>query len=191
MIKIYQLGMFLFTALFAAHSFPQDKSKPVTINCEKKQHIQDEATRKRCEKLQALVALEMKNMEERLKKSPKKVFPDPSNRNSLFREYYEKAVKKIEVYGTQNFPEIDGEKLYGQVVISAEVDPQGQVLLVMVEESSGNQHLDRYARNTIYQVAPFDQFNDAQRAHSDRALMLFNFRYLNDHIGSKPDIENR
>jgi protein TonB len=95
-------------------------------------------------------------------KRPKKTFITPSTRGVGYAMYYKTIQKKIEDTGTLNFPNVNGRKLYGQLVLSIPVFQDGTIYErdggIKVDRSSGNQALDEAAMNIVRRSAPFGKF---------------------------------
>ena len=95
-------------------------------------------------------------------KRPKKTQITPSTREVSYAAYYKTLQDRIEKYGTLNFPQKDGKKLYGDMVISIQLQPDGSIYKSegspRVERSSGIVELDRAALRIVRQAAPFGRF---------------------------------
>lgn len=95
-------------------------------------------------------------------KRPKKTFISPSTIGVGYALYYQAMTRRIEEIGTLNFPQQNGRKLYGQVVISIPVYQDGTIYQkeggVTVERSSGNPALDKAALEIVRRSAPFGRF---------------------------------
>jgi protein TonB len=92
---------------------------------------------------------------------PKKTQITPSTREVGYALYYKKMQEKIEKIGTLHFPEANGQKLYGEVLMSIPVFQDGTLYTkeggVRVERSSGNPALDAAAIAIVQRSAPFDR----------------------------------
>ncbi|MES2016115.1 MAG: TonB family protein [Pseudomonadota bacterium] len=79
-----------------------------------------------------------------------------------YAQYYSEMAHRIEEVGTLNFPQKDGRKMYGQVVISIPVFQDGAIYDkeggITVEKSSGNAALDKAAVAIVRRSAPFGRF---------------------------------
>ncbi|HPM68640.1 MAG TPA: energy transducer TonB, partial [Piscinibacter sp.] len=53
---------------------------------------------------------------------PKKRYISPATREEVYALYYDQLRRKIEERGTRNFPEYQGKKLYGELVMNVTVD---------------------------------------------------------------------
>jgi protein TonB len=95
-------------------------------------------------------------------KRPLKTQLTPSTREVSHALYYTALQKKIELTGTLNFPQREGKKLYGDLVVYIPVYQDGSLYMKeggpRVERSSGNPVLDAAALIIIRQAAPFGQF---------------------------------
>jgi protein TonB len=94
-------------------------------------------------------------------KRPKKTQITPSTREVGYALYYKKMQEKIEKVGTLHFPEANGKKMYGDMLMSIPVFQDGTIYEkeggVRVEQSSGNPALDRAAIAIVKRSAPFDR----------------------------------
>jgi protein TonB len=94
-------------------------------------------------------------------KRPKKTQITPSTREVGYALYYKKIQEKIERVGTLNFPQSNGQKLYGSLLMSIPVFQDGTIYDkeggIRVERSSGNPELDRAAVAIVKRSAPFDR----------------------------------
>ncbi len=101
-------------------------------------------------------------------KRPKKTQVTPSTREVGYAAYYKALQDRIERMGTVNFPQKDGKKLYGQMVIYIPIYQDGTIYMrdggPRVERSSGNPALDTAALNIVRRSAPFGRFPDNMRS---------------------------
>jgi protein TonB len=95
-------------------------------------------------------------------KRPVKTQLTPSTREVSHALYYTALQKKIELTGTLNFPQHDGKKMYGDLVVYIPVYQDGSLYLKeggpRIERSSGNSALDAAALVIVRQAAPFGHF---------------------------------
>jgi protein TonB len=108
-----------------------------------------------------------KNFED-YNKRPKKTQITPSTREVGYAMYYKALQERIEKIGTLNFPQQDGRKLYGELVIYIPVFQDGTIYEKeggpRVERSSGNPALDRAALRIVHRSAPFGRFPQNMRS---------------------------
>lgn len=111
---------------------------------------------------------------------PKRRVVSPSTREEVYAVYYDALRRKVEERGTQNFPEHNGRKLYGELVMIITVDHRGQVLSTEVAESSGNRLLDQRAQAIARAAGPYGGFTPAMRMQADQILVVSRFRFARD-----------
>lgn len=92
-------------------------------------------------------------------KRPKKTQITPSTREVGYAMYYKALQTRIEQIGTLNFPQQDGKKLYGELIIYIPIFQDGTIYEKdggpSVQRGSGNQALDRAALRIVRRSAPF------------------------------------
>jgi len=93
---------------------------------------------------------------------PKRTQISPSTRQVGYAQYYKAMQKRIEEVGTLSFPQQNGKKLYGDLVVYIPVFQDGSIYMKdggpRVERSSGNPALDKAALAIIRRAAPFGGF---------------------------------
>ncbi|MES2151363.1 MAG: TonB family protein [Pseudomonadota bacterium] len=126
-------------------------------------------------------------------KRPHKKFLSPSTIGVGYAFYYQAMTRRIEEIGTLNFPQRDGRKLYGQVVLSIPIFMDGTVYQkeggVQVERSSGNPALDTAAVAIVRRSAPFGQFppNMLSADRNDLWILTITFKFArNDRMEAEP-----
>jgi len=108
---------------------------------------------KRRQQLRLIAEIERRIQEENAK--PRKRYVTPSTREEVFAIYYDVLRRRIEDKGTRNFPEANGHRLYGQLVLQVTVSFAGEVTETVVERSSGIPALDRRAQAIARSAGPF------------------------------------
>jgi protein TonB len=95
-------------------------------------------------------------------KRPRKTFITPSTREVGYAMYYKDMQKRVEEIGTLNFPQKNGKKMYGELVVYIPIFQDGSIYQkdggVRVEKSSGNPELDKAALAIVRRAAPFGRF---------------------------------
>lgn len=137
---------------------------------------QQEAKRKQLLKL--LAEIEKRINEENAR--PKKLYISPATREEAFALYYTALRHKVEEKGTSNFPEHQGSKLYGQLVMILTINHDGRVLEAEVVESSGNPQLDRRAQAIAYAAGPFGDFSAPMRAKAEQIAVVARFAFTHE-----------
>jgi len=112
---------------------------------------------------------------------PKKRYISPTTREAAFAVYVDKMLRRIEARAAENFPQIAGQKLYGELKMTMTVNFDGKVLAVDVDQSSGNIALDRRAQAIVRSVGSFGKFTDAmRREQADQMVIQGLFRFARD-----------
>lgn len=126
-----------------------------------------------------------KNMED-YNKRPKKTQITPSTQEVGYAMYYIALQKRIENIGTVNFPQKDGKKLYGEVVMYIPVFQDGSIYEKdggpRVERSSGNPLLDSAALRIVRRSAPYGRFpaNMRSTGKDDVWEIITRFKFTRD-----------
>lgn len=128
--------------------------------------------------LKMLAEIEQRIQEENAR--PRKRYLSPSTREVVYAQYYDQLKRKIETTGTRNFPEKQGQKLYGSLTMIVTVDVRGKVLSTEVVESSGQPDLDRRAQAIANQAGPFGPFTNAMRRQADQLALVSRFIFSRD-----------
>jgi protein TonB len=135
---------------------------------------------KRRQLVKLLAEIERRINEENAR--PRKRYVSPSTREAVYAVYYDSLRRRIEDRGTQNFPELAGNKLYGELTLLLTVNFDGRVLGAEVVEGSGNRTLDRRALAIAKAAGPFGRFNDAMRRQADQIVVVSRFRFTRDEM---------
>jgi len=139
-------------------------------------------TAKAVARLEAEVA---KNMED-YNKRPKKTQITARTREAGYALYYKAMQEKIEKLGTLNFPQRDGQKLYGELVVYIPIFQDGTIYEkeggVRIERGSGNAALDNAALAIVRRSAPFSRFPENMRAtgKDDIWEVITRFRFTHE-----------
>ena len=111
---------------------------------------------------------------------PRKRYISPATREEVYAIYYDQLRRKVEERGTRNFPENQGRKLYGELVMNLTVDADGRVLDTEVVRGSGSKVLDRRAVAIVTAAAPFGRFSAAMRQKADQLVITSRFRFTRE-----------
>lgn len=133
---------------------------------------------KRRQLIKLLAEIERRINEENAR--PKKRYISPSTREEVYAIYYDRLRRKIEDRGTQNFPELSGRKLYGELTMIVTVNHDGRVLDTEVVESSGNTTLDRRAVSIARNAGPFGPFSPEMRRRADQIVVVSRFKFTHE-----------
>jgi protein TonB len=139
---------------------------------------QREQEDRRRQLIEVLAEIEKRINEENAR--PKKRYISPATHEAVYALYYDQLRRKIEDRGTRNFPENQGRKLYGELIMNVTVDAEGRVVETEVVRGSGSKILDRRAVAIVYAAAPYGRFNAAMRKNADQLVITSRFRFTRD-----------
>jgi protein TonB len=111
---------------------------------------------------------------------PKKRYISPATREAVYAVYYDRLRRAIEDRGTENFPQLNGKKLYGELTMIVNVNHDGRVLSTEVVQSSGVPALDRRAQAIAKSASPFGDFSAAMRRQADQIAVVSRFKFTRD-----------
>ncbi len=140
------------------------------------QHAEQEERRRQL--LRLLAEIEKRINEENAR--PKKRYISPATREEVYALYYDQLRRKIEERGTRNFPEYQGRKLYGELVMNVTVDAEGRVIDTEVVRPSSSPILDRRAVAIVKAAAPFGPFSAAMRRKADQLVITSRFKFTRE-----------
>ncbi len=133
---------------------------------------------KRRQLIRLLAEIERRVNEENAR--PKKRYISPSTREAAYAVYVDALRRRIESRGTENFPEVAGKKLYGELTMLVTVNFDGSLLGTEIVETSGNLALDRRAQAIVRSIGNFGRFSDAMRRQADQIVLPSRFRFTRD-----------
>ena len=111
---------------------------------------------------------------------PRKLYVSPSTREAAYATYVDGLRRRIEARGTENFPEIAGRKLYGELTMMVTVNYDGRLIGMEIVASSGNVALDRRAQAIVSSIGNFGAFSTAMRRQADQIVLPSRFRFTRD-----------
>ena len=106
-----------------------------------------------------------------------KRYVSPSTQKASYARYYDLLMRKIEAKGTLDFPQSQGHKLYGALIMVITIDTRGQVISAEVSQGSGNPLLDFHAKQIARNAGPYGAFNDAMRREMDQLALVTRFSF--------------
>ena len=108
---------------------------------------------------------------------PRRRYIGPSTVKGVQALYYDTLKQKIEEKGTTNFPEQNGQKLYGELIVRMVVNHDGNVLETQIMQTSGNRMLDRRAEAIAVSAGPFGAFDTELRKFTDQLVIVSRFKF--------------
>lgn len=137
---------------------------------------QDPDTEERRRQLMKLLAeIEKRIQDENAR--PKKRYISPATRQVAYAMYYDQLRRKVEDRGTRDFPQANGQKLYGELTMNITVDNRGRVLETQVIRPSRNKLLDKRAVAIVQAAGPFGAFTPEMRREADQIVITSRFRF--------------
>jgi protein TonB len=133
-----------------------------------------EEERKRQALLNMLAQIEKRIQEENAR--PRKHYISPATREAVYAVYYDALRQQIEEHGTRQFPQQDGQKLYGELTMVITVNHTGEVLDTEIAQRSQSPALDRRAQ-AIVRSQRFSAFTPAMRRQADHIVVVSRFRF--------------
>jgi protein TonB len=111
--------------------------------------------------------------------APQRIVAQDATRAAVFARYYDNLRQRLEQEGTQRFPQRQGRRLYGEVLMSLTLRHDGELLRAQVIRGSGVDGLDQQSLQLVRRVrfAPFDA---TLRRQADALVVVTRFRYLRD-----------
>ena len=113
-------------------------------------------------------------------KAPRERYIGPATREAVYSAYCERLRDLIELRGTENFPQANDLKLYGQLTMGITIDHRGQLQQLEIIRTSGQPRLDEQALDIVRSVAPFDVFEDRLRRQADQIVVISRFVFARD-----------
>lgn len=111
---------------------------------------------------------------------PRRRFVGPQTRAVAYAAYYDRMRQRIERQGTIDFPQVQGRKLYGRLIMAITVDAAGRVVSSQVVHGSGDPTLDRMARAIVEAAQPYGRFSPDMRAQADQIVIVAGFDFTRD-----------
>lgn len=170
-----QQTLMLAQAKDALAAMPQLDPRQAQLSPELAQRLE-----KRRQLVKLLAEIERRINEENTR--PKKRYISPATREAVYAVYYDRLRRAIEEKGTDNFPQINGQKLYGELTMIVHVNHDGRVLSTEVVQSSGQPLLDRRAQAIARNAGPFGEFNSAMRRQADQIAVVSRFKFTRDDV---------
>jgi len=133
---------------------------------------------KRRQLVQLLAEIEKRINEENAR--PKKRYISPAAREEVYALYYDGYRRKVEERGTRNFPESNGKKLYGELIMNVTLDAAGRVVETEIVQPSNSKILDKRAVAIVKAAAPFGAFTPAMRRSADQLVVTSRFRFTRE-----------
>jgi protein TonB len=134
---------------------------------------------KRRQMVELLAQIERRVNEENSR--PKKRYISPSTREEAFAVYVDTMLRRVEARAAENFPELAGKKLYGELKMTSPSTSTATCSPPWSTRSSGNIALDRRAQAIVRSTGNFGKFTNAMRQEqADQMVIQGTFRFARD-----------
>jgi TonB family protein len=121
------------------------------------------------------------------KKRPRRLFLNRKNNMPIVENYAAECFRKIQTVGNLNYPREAMGKIYGNVILSFEVMPDGVFQSISVVRSSGHDVLDKHAIYAVELASPCQPYPMELKERADSITLTRMFSYTNETIGSEPN----
>ena len=138
----------------------------------------NETEQKRRQLLKLLGSIEERINQESAR--PRKHYISPATQEAAYAQYYDAIRRKVEQQGTLNFPQVGGQKLYGELVMVMTVMNSGQLISTEIAQNSGQPELDRRAQAIVAAAAPFGSFTASMAKQADQLVVVSRFVFTRD-----------
>jgi periplasmic protein TonB len=98
----------------------------------------------------------------------------------VYALYYDALRRRIEERGTRDFPEQNGKRLYGELIMNITVDAEGRLIDADIVTRSKSRTLDRRALAIVQASAPFGGFSAAMRKEADQIVITSRFKFTRE-----------
>lgn len=132
------------------------------------------------ERLQARVQQEWNDS-----KRPGRLFLARKNNMPILETYAAECFRKIQTVGNLNYPREAINKIYGSVILSFDVMPDGVFQNISVVRSSGHDVLDKHAKHAVELASPCQPYPMELKERADIITLTRVFTYMNKTIGSE------
>lgn len=112
--------------------------------------------------------------------NPRRRYVGPDTREVVYAQYYDSLRRRIELRGTRHFPQREGRKLYGELVVMLTVNAYGELMSADILDGSGDAALDRQALAIAQAAAPFGRFSLPMRQRFDELAVVTRFRFARE-----------
>ena len=107
---------------------------------------------------------------------PRQRYIGAATREAVYARYYAELRRRIEERGTAEFPQLAGQRLYGELTLLITVSHDGRVLTTELLQGSGNEALDLRAQALVRSMR-FDSFDAALLQRADQVVVASRFRF--------------
>ena len=129
------------------------------------------------------MARQLAQIDQRVKEEnarPRRRYVSPATQEAVYALYYDALRRRVEERGTRDYPEVNGEKLYGELTMNLVVDATGTLLDARIVMPSNSRLLDQRALAIVRAAGPFGPFTRAMRRDADQIVVTSRFRFTRE-----------
>jgi len=113
-------------------------------------------------------------------KRPKRLTYGVNATGVSYARYVEDWADRIERIGTERYPREARGRLYGSLIITVEIDRNGDVVDVIVNRPSKHEVLNRAVREIVKAGAPYERFTPEMARDGDILQIVRTWKFTND-----------
>ncbi|HEU0229797.1 MAG TPA: TonB family protein [Burkholderiaceae bacterium] len=117
---------------------------------------------------------------------PRQRFVAPSTQAVPYAKYVEAWRKKIELLGTEHYPEQARGKVYGKLRMTVYIKKNGELLRVEIDQPSSHPILNSAAKRIVQLAAPFAPFPPALAKNTDVLAITRTWHFVNSELTTSP-----
>jgi protein TonB len=126
-----------------------------------------------------LLTAEIDQRKQTQSKQPRRKYINSSTQEYKYAAYLSAWRKKVEDIGNLNYPdEAKKKKIYGNILMTVVLKPDGKVSSINIRHSSGHQLLDDAAIRIVNLASPFAPFPDNIRAETDELVITRTWQFV-------------
>lgn len=169
----------LYTRLLARQKAPASRKSPDLF-----EHSSDPGQDERYQESLILNA-QISALEARIQRynaRPREQFTGPSAAEADYARYVEAWRKKIELLGTEHYPQGAGGGIHGELQLTVYIKKDGELARVEIDRPSQHAELNLAARRIVQLAAPFAPLPAAVAAHTDILAITRTWHFINDQL---------
>lgn len=127
----------------------------------------------------------LKERIERYNAQPRRQFTAPSAQSADYAEYVENWRKKIELIGTEHYPDQARGKVYGSLQLTVYIRKDGTLEHVEIDRPSQHAILNLAAQRIVQLAAPFSPLPPAISKDADVLAITRTWRFVNNQLDTE------
>ncbi len=126
-----------------------------------------------------LLTAELDSLQQRQSKQPRRKYISSSTQEYKYAAYLTAWRKKVENIGNLNYPdEAKRKKIYGNILMTVVLKPDGKVSKINIRKSSGHKILDDAAVRIVRLASPFAPFPANIRQETDELVITRTWQFV-------------